>query len=196
MMVENWFPSQLFVEDISSVLHLAKKACAGIESRPNVQKDAISNGGITTYPNDRVLAGNAYIALRNEIKKVISAVASVQNVDMSKHEVEITQLWANKMNTGSEHGIHTHSPSAYAGCLYVTCPEGSSPTRFYSPIRNLVLTATVPSDNVVNCGWVDVAPAEGRVVIWNAWLAHSVPPNESKTPRYTIAFNANINKRG
>lgn len=189
------FPSQLFVEDLTSILPLAKQACIDIEKRKVTQNHAITNDGVTTYPNDEVLASDEYSELKNELINVISKVATLQNVDMSKHYVAITQLWANKMNENSEHGIHTHSPCSYAGCLYVTCPEGSSPTRFYSPIYNLTLTTFVPSNNVVNYEWVDIIPLEGKVLVWNGWLAHSVPGNRSKTPRYTISFNANINSK-
>lgn len=192
IIIENWFSTQLFVTDASSELSLAKKACTGLNTRDAVQQYAISNNGITTYPNDSVIRTPEYAPILLKIEQLISEVAVTQMIDMSTHRVCISEIWANEMLEGSEHAIHSHVPSHYSGCFYVDCPDDSAPTRFYNPIFHLTLCAALPVNNSVNYGWVDVPASEGKVVIWNGWLAHNVPVNQSKTPRRTISFNAFI----
>jgi uncharacterized protein (TIGR02466 family) len=192
--VEDWFSSQLYIEDVSDVLPLAKKACIGIENRLITQPLAITCEGITTYPMDSVFDADEYTPLRNKIIDVATNMAAQQGVDMFKYRAGIKELWVNKMNEGSEHVMHSHAPSAYSGCLYVECPEGSAPTRFFNPIHSLTLTCPLPARTKTNYEWVDFSLQEGKVLLWNGWLAHSVPANRSKTPRYTISFNIVIER--
>jgi len=187
--VEDLFSSPIFSADFSGSMGLARKACVDIESRAVTQPYAITNGGITTFPIDSVFQSDEYAPLRDHIIELVTHVAEKQGIDMSKHHVWLSELWVNKMNTGSEHKIHSHAPSAYSGCVYVECPEGSAPTRFFNPIYNLALTCPLPVFMKSNCESIDIPPQEGSIVIWNGWLAHNVPPNNSKTPRLTISFN-------
>jgi uncharacterized protein (TIGR02466 family) len=192
MRSEDWFSSQLFIDDISDVLSLAKKACIGIEDRLVTQPLAISYGGITTYPRDSIFDSDEYAPLRDKVIEVVTKAARMQGIDMTKYHIWISELWVNKMNENSEHATHSHAASAYAGCMYVDCPEGSAPTRFLNPIHSLALTCPLPIQTKSTYEWVDITPQDGKVVVWNGWLPHSVPTNNSKTPRYTIAFNAFI----
>jgi uncharacterized protein (TIGR02466 family) len=187
--MEHWFSSQIFIGDMSDVLPLAKKACDGIENRFITQPLAITHGGITTYPNDSVLTTEEYAPLRNKIISVANAAATQQGIDVSKYNARIPEIWINKMNEGSTHGIHSHAPSSYSGCLYVNCPEGSAPTRFFNPIHSLAITCALPVNTTSSYEFFDVTPQDGMVVLWNGWLSHNVPPNKSKTSRYTISFN-------
>lgn len=192
MFVENWFSSQVFTADMSDLLPIAKQVSVGIENRLITQPNAIDYGGITTYPRDSIFDADEYAPLRDRIISLVTSIAIQQGVDMAKHHIWLSELWVNKMNENSEHGIHSHAPSAYSGCFYVECPEGSSPTRFFNPIYSLTLTCPLPTETQVTYEWVDIAPQEGKVVVWNGWLAHKVPSNKSKTPRITISFNTLI----
>jgi uncharacterized protein (TIGR02466 family) len=192
MIIENWFSTQLFVDNIGELLPLAKKAFMGMESKKITQPEAITHGGITTYPKDDVFDSEEYIPLINKIIEVTTNAAIMQGIDMKANEIWITQLWTNAMNKNSKHESHSHAPSAFSGCLYVQCPQGSSPTRFHNPIYSLVATCPLPSENPSTYSWFDVPPIEGNIAVWNGWALHNVPPNESETPRYTISFNAII----
>ena len=196
MIVENWFSTQLFVGDFSDVLPLAKKAFIGMESKKITQPNAITHGGITTYPKDYVFDSKEYIPLINKIIEVTTNVAIMQGVDMSDNQIWITELWTNTMNKNSKHWPHSHAPSAFSGCLYVECPQGSSPTRFHNPMYSLVVTCPLPGENPSTYEWFDVPAIEGNVAVWNGWALHSVPPNQSETPRLTISFNAIIRPKG
>lgn len=192
MLIEDWFSAQIFITDMSNLLPIAKQVSVGIENRVITQPNAITYGGVTTYPRDSIFDSDEYVPLRDRIIELVTAIAIQQGIDMTKHHVWLSDLWVNMMNENSEHGVHSHAPSAYSGCFYVECPIGSSPTRFFNPIYSLALTCPLPADTKATHEWVDIAPQEGKVVVWNGWLAHNVPPNRSKTPRVTISFNALI----
>ena len=97
MIIESWFSTQLFFKDLANVLPLARQACAGIELRKSIQPYAITNGGITTYPTDSELSKSSYDFLKHEIAVAVSEAARSQNVNMDLFEVEIRDLWMNKM---------------------------------------------------------------------------------------------------
>jgi hypothetical protein len=54
------------------------------------------------------------------------------------------------------------------------------------------MTCPLPVETRSTYEWVDIGGQEGKIIVWNGWLAHKVPTNNSKTPRLTISFNTSI----
>jgi len=83
-------------------------------------KNAKTDGQKTTYQNLNILN---FPILKNLRKQVINI--------LDKHNVLLTNNWAQLYNKNNEHCVHIHYNSIYSGIIYLK-GEDASPTIFYS----------------------------------------------------------------
>ena len=108
------------------------------------------------------------------------------------HEgVVITGCWANMNPVGVPHAPHSHPNNLLAGVYYVQADEGADRITFHDPRPQLYpLWPRAERRNALNAPHWSVPVQAGRVIVFPAWLMHSVPPNRSRRPRLSISFNA------
>jgi uncharacterized protein (TIGR02466 family) len=103
---------------------------------------------------------------------------------------KITGMWATSLMEGEQHPAHTHANNFWSGVYYVRC---SAPTTaritFMHP--NPAAKVLLPQRTELNMSnatsWsLDAEP--GTLVLFPAWLEHSVAPIP-KGERISIAFN-------
>ena len=101
-----------------------------------------------------------------------------------------TQVFVSEMFEGDQHSVHTHPNSLLSGLLYLEVPEGSAPLIFSDPrpFRSMI---ALPKKGNALTNWDKTVfnPEKGTFLIWESWLGHEVPKNNSKTGRITIVFN-------
>jgi uncharacterized protein (TIGR02466 family) len=97
----------------------------------------------------------------------------------------------NVLEPGGHHGAHIHPHSAISGTYYVSVPKAASAIRFEDPRLGFMMAAPVrrPEARRENKTFVDVAPKQGSVLLWESWLRHEVPVNRAKTARISVSFN-------
>lgn len=103
---------------------------------------------------------------------------------------EVTGCWANVNPTGSPHSAHLH-PNNYLGSAYfVKTQKGSNQITFHDPReRSQFITPKFTKVTTHNSLDISVDAPVGRLVIFPAWLKHSVPPNQSEGERVSISMN-------
>ena len=104
--------------------------------------------------------------------------------------LKITGCWANVSGPAGHHKEHAHSNNFLSGVYYVKTPEGGDSINFHDPRAQAHVIAphvTAPSTKQASTVIITVKP--GRLVIFPAWLRHSVDPNLSQEPRMSISFN-------
>jgi uncharacterized protein (TIGR02466 family) len=103
----------------------------------------------------------------------------------------LDSLWVNVLDPGGHHGAHIHPHSAISGTYYVTVPAGASAIRFEDPRLGFMMAAPMrrPNARLENRAFVDFAPKQGSVLLWESWLRHEVPVNRARTRRISISFN-------
>lgn len=102
----------------------------------------------------------------------------------------ITGMWANINPKGGQSSAHTHPNNFLSAVYYVKVPRGEGEIHFVDPRPQAeVMLPPTAEDNRFNGNRrvFDVAP--GRLVMFPAWLRHSVPPNRSDEERISIAAN-------
>jgi len=124
----------------------------------------------------------------------MSAVNDVLNVLSTKHkDVEITGCWANICPSGSGHDSHMHSNNFLSAVYYVTVPPGGNRITFHDPRHQIhILAPPVEQFNVHNSDYANLEVEEGMLVLFPAWLVHSVPVNAGNERRISISFNINF----
>ena len=102
----------------------------------------------------------------------------------------ITGCWANVNAPGATHSGHMHPNNFLSGVYYVQTVEGAATINFHDPRSQTgivrppirVLTADNADQVVIQIG-------EGTLLLFPAWLQHSVDENRSAAERISIGFN-------
>jgi hypothetical protein len=120
-------------------------------------------------------------------------------------QLELTGVWFQIQNGASFHDIHTHGNCSWSGVYYVQVdpPEKrmahpqfgvlNGATRFYSPLFPLLGGAHMDMVNAwLQRATLDVAPREGELVLFPAFLPHKAMPYVGERDRIIVSFNAQI----
>ncbi|MCH8917738.1 MAG: 2OG-Fe(II) oxygenase family protein [Proteobacteria bacterium] len=124
----------------------------------------------------------------------MNAVNEVIGILSTKHkDVEITGCWANIHPADKSHQAHSHPNNYLSAVYYVTVPPGGREITFYDPrIQQYHLTPAFEQSNAYNAEHLTVEVEEGMLLLFPAWLVHSVPASTSKERRISISFNINF----
>lgn len=78
-----------------------------------------------------------------------------------------------------------------SGCFYLSMPTGSGAMVFHDP-RPATLHSRRWGSGANRSERLLLTPSEGVLLIFPAWLEHSVEPNLSSRPRVSVAMNATL----
>lgn len=116
---------------------------------------------------------------------------------LSYNELEITGCWANISAVGTAHKTHTHPNNFLSGVYYLQADPGATHITFDDPRPQTNIMSPVTLEiTAENAGQIHLGIQEGMLVMFPAWLAHSVPVNESQRERISIAFNVMFKRFG
>jgi uncharacterized protein (TIGR02466 family) len=123
------------------------------------------------------------------LRKAITAALKFLEVDYK--DFVLTACWANFNPAGGLNSAHTHPNNYISGVYYVSIPAGADVIEFTDPrpaaVANMARAKTL---NRFNGNRMTVQAKPGRIVLFPAWLSHSVPVNRTNQERVSIAFNA------
>lgn len=102
----------------------------------------------------------------------------------------VTGCWANVNPPGGHNPSHTHPNNYLSGVYYVSIPEGEGRIAFEDPrIQAQVMMPPVTELTPYNGNMVTFEAKPGRLLVFPAWLGHSVPTNRSRHNRISMSFN-------
>ncbi len=124
-------------------------------------------------------------------------------------QLELTGVWFQIQNGAAFHDVHTHGNCSWSGVYYVQVDdtrqrqanpqfgELNGATRFYSPMFPLLGGAHIDMGNAwLQQATLDVAPEEGELVLFPAFLPHKAMPYVGERDRIIVSFNAQIRAPG
>ncbi len=106
--------------------------------------------------------------------------------------LRMTTCWMNVMPKNSYHTLHLHPHSVISGTYYVSTPKGSVSLKLEDPRMPMYMNAPVRTRGKNNSHYYVVQAKAGTFVLFESWLRHEVPPNQSASPRVSISFNYEI----
>lgn len=129
--------------------------------------------------------------LHGLVSYVKTAVASVLDFLRVGHEgFEITGCWANIYAPGVAHRMHHHPNNYLSGVYYVQTQEGAETINFHDPRHQTgIIRPPATVLTAENTDQVVVRVKKGTLLIFPAWLPHSVDPNKSRKIRVSVSFN-------
>lgn len=150
-------------------------------------------GGYTSYgSHDKLHAFSAmFQTLEKALHPHVRGYAGLLGYDMRGRRLEMTDCWVNMMAGPVSHGLHLHPLSFISGTYYVQVPRGSAPIKFEDPRLDRLMAvppkrADLPRRERTH---YTVAPKAGRLVLFESWLRHEVPPSFTARERISVSFN-------
>ena len=108
---------------------------------------------------------------------------------------EITGCWANVNAPGVAHRMHSHPNNFLSGVYYVRVPRGGDTINFHDPRSQTgILRPPVVELSADNTDQVVVLVGEGTVLLFPAWLPHSVDANRGDRDRISVSFNVMLSR--
>ncbi len=150
-------------------------------------------GGYTSYNTQSRLHGVSptFAKLERSIDRHVQRFARLLDLDLRGKRLAMTDCWVNIMRHRVVHGLHLHPLSTISGTYYVQVPRGSAGLKFEDPRLERFMAAP-PRRNrarAKNRAWVTLPARAGRVVLFESWLRHEVPPNQARGERVSVSFN-------
>jgi uncharacterized protein (TIGR02466 family) len=130
-----------------------------------------------------------------ELAELVETVTGVARQILDREHIryagiEVTGCWANVGFPGSRHRTHAHPNNYLSGVYYVKAPPGGNTINFLDPrpqAAGMVPPSSQMSPLTSQRITIDVRP--GTLLLFPAWLGHSVDTNRAREERISVAFN-------
>ena len=104
--------------------------------------------------------------------------------------VTITGCWATVLARGAVHKAHTHPNNYLSGVYYLRTSAGADTINFHDPrSQTAIIRPPVLELTAANTDQVVVRVTDGTMLMFPAWLAHSVDASQSDEERVSVSFN-------
>jgi uncharacterized protein (TIGR02466 family) len=199
----NWdlfFPTPIFYTD----LHDAAAINAHIKPLIYQWREDDPNGALRTNEPDfggwhsrtQMHLRREYDSLTAPIFEFIHGVFTEQGYD-ADFEPACDSMWANINPRHASNRYHSHPHALWSGVYYVQTPEQCGLLYFTDPrAQTQVMPPYYDLQRRPADTWHEVhyQPAEGRLLVFPAWLPHAVQPNMTpesgaRGDRISISFN-------
>ena len=155
--------------------------------------DAQGYPGYTSYASltDLPWRFPIFADLVKALDKHVAAFAEDLEFDLGGKVLVLEDIWINILPEGGMHASHIHPHSVISGTTYVAMPDGASALKLEDPrsARMMAAPARLNDAREEMRSFIYVAPQVGDVLLWESWLRHEVPMNQSEEDRISVSFN-------
>ncbi|MFY9211776.1 MAG: TIGR02466 family protein [Aestuariivita sp.] len=111
--------------------------------------------------------------------------------DLDGRALKLEDIWINILPEGGSHSSHIHPHSVISGTTYVKVPDGAGALKLEDPRHAMMMAAParLRTARAELKPFIYITPEPGEVVMWESWLRHEVPMNQSEDDRISISFN-------
>ena len=158
-------------------------------------REEISNNRLPSDLENQIEQSYPELHLRKEIRPLCDKIVHVVN-RISKeilffnkeYKVEITAMWANIQKPYVQFIRHKHRNNMFAGVFYVTGGDYFPPIIFFNPIDPQLKPSTSQYNQFNGLSYTQPTTKD-TLIIFPAYLDHSVEMNKSDEDRISISFN-------
>ncbi len=150
-------------------------------------------GGYTSYAslNDLQYRTPTFARFAELMQPLAERFARAQGWSLAGNQLEMNSLWMNVMPRHTYHTLHLHPHSVISGAYYVRAPKESVSLKLEDPRMGFYMNAPVREGKNSEL-YHQVEAEAGSFVLFESWLRHEVPPNQSLTPRISLSFNYSL----
>ena len=186
MIIEKFFPTIVYGKDIQlNNNKLAQDIVNWSNQDKGVSKTNYKGWHSTTDMGQKP----EYQQLVTELLRMQNEIYDNEHID---RHARLGNMWANINPTDGMNQPHIHPNSLFSGVYYVKSQPNAGRLKIYDPRPGVQLI--MPTRKPGNPGrdmWRDanIEPVVGRIIMFPAWLWHSVEPNKSNDLRISVSFN-------
>ena len=190
------FPQPIFKYQIDNYKKINEeliKYIYGLHNNDNVGVKKSNINGWHSKPFDLKddIPNKFYSHINNYIKDVFNKYGWEYN----NTKVLCTSMWAIINKKGNFNIEHTHPNNYLSTAYYVKAPEDCGNFKATNPnILNRHIRAKAEEANELNSNSASIKINEGDLLIFPAYLPHSVDENRSDEDRVIVSFNIDILK--
>ena len=132
---------------------------------------------------------------REDFAELVASVHStakivLQFLHIAYEALELTGCWANVNSSGVAHAMHSHPKNFLSGVYYVQTQPGADTVNFHDPRPQTgVIRPPVTKLTAENTDQVVINVSNGTLLMFPAYLVHSVSRNDSDDLRISVSFN-------
>ena len=186
MIREEFFPTSVYGKDIKlDNDRLAQHIIGWSNQDKGVEKTNYKGWHSTT---DMALKPE-YHPLVNEL---VIMCKEVFNEEWLDREPVLGNMWANINPKDGLNQPHIHPNSLFSGVYYIKSNSQAGRLKIYDPRPGAQIIMPIRKEGQPPKHlWRDanIDPIPGRIIMFPAWLWHSVEPNESDDIRISVSFN-------
>ena len=183
--VEPFFPTLVWIRDLE----------ADLAARINEQYKSLFAELVNAPPNQNTVQTTQDLHRHGEFAELVKAINAaagdvLEFLEVDQQGFEISGCWANIGAQGSLHVAHHHANNFLSGVYYVNTPPGGNAITFHDPRFQVEqIVPRIKKRNAHNSTAHTVTVHAGQLLMFPAWLTHSVPPNTNPEIRISISFN-------
>ena len=186
MIIEKFFPTLIYGKDVELNNHqLAQDIVNWSNQDKGVSKTNVKGWHSTTDMHTKP----EYSQLVTELMRMQKEIYDNEHID--RHAI-LGNMWANINPPGGLNQPHIHPNALFSGVYYVKSQPKSGRLKIYDPRpgANMNMPSRKPGDPGRDL-WRDanIEPIPGRIIMFPAWLWHSVEENISDDIRISVSFN-------
>jgi uncharacterized protein (TIGR02466 family) len=182
------FPTLVWKVQLKRELHIAiaTKILAAIDS---MRREDAELGTGQGWQSDQNLHE------REDFQDLVSCVHKVAKGALRFWRIgdcalELTGCWANVLGKGAAHRLHNHPNNFLSGVYYVRTNPGAEAINFHDPRNQTgIIRPPVVELTAENTDQVVVRVENGTLLLFPAYLQHSVDVNRSEKERVSVSFN-------
>ena len=186
MIIEKFFPTIVYGKDVQLDNNkLAQDIVNWSNQDKGVSKTNYKGWHSTTDMGQKP----EYQQLVTELLRMQKEIYDNEHID---RHARLGNMWANINPTDGMNQPHIHPNSLFSGVYYVKSQPNAGRLKIYDPRPGVQFI--MPTRKPGNPGrdmWRDanIEPVVGRIIMFPAWLWHSVEPNKSNDLRISVSFN-------
>jgi|TARA_R110000764_G_scaffold192103_1_gene277328 uncharacterized protein (TIGR02466 family) len=186
MIIEKFFPTIVYGKDVQlNNNQLAQDIVNWSNQDKGVSKTNYKGWHSTTDMGQKP----EYQQLVTELLRMQKEVYENEHID---RHATLGNMWANINPPGGMNQPHIHPNALFSGVYYVKSPPNCGRLKVMDPRPGIQFTMPIrkPGDPGKDM-WrdVNIEPVVGRIIMFPAWLWHSVEENKSNDIRISISFN-------
>jgi uncharacterized protein (TIGR02466 family) len=186
MIIEKFFPTIVYGKDVQLDNNkLAQDIVNWSNQDKGVSKTNYKGWHSTTDMGQKP----EYQQLVTELLRMQNEIYDNEHID---RHARLGNMWANINPTDGMNQPHIHPNSLFSGVYYVKSQPNAGRLKIYDPRPGVQLIMPVRKPgNPGRDMWRDanIEPVVGRIIMFPAWLWHSVEPNKSNDLRISVSFN-------
>jgi len=186
MIIEKFFPTIVYGKDVQlDNKQLAQDIINWSNKDKGVNKTNYKGWHSTTDMGEKP----EYQLLLTELIRMQQEVYEKEHLD---RQPKLGNMWANINPPGGMNQPHIHPNALFSGVYYVQSNPKAGRLKIYDPRPGAQINMpTRKSGDPGRDLWRDanIEPIPGRIIMFPAWLWHSVEPNQSNSTRISVSFN-------